>query len=192
MAKKTGRLPRNTESASRKERAARAVEGGDKRAAARRHRNSASGGYLLQPDEGEAVLGGSIIIKVSPRSGATRVAMGSQRLLPQGQIPLHVHERADEILFIHRGRATGVVGDTRGALLEGATLYIPAGIWHGVENVEEDTQIVWFASPPGLDGFFREIDRATKSGTRQLTLEDVNEIARKHGDKYAPPKKRNG
>ena len=47
-------------------------------------------------------------------------------------------------------------------------------------------EILRFVSPPGLDQFFRDLDSANVSGTKSLTAEEIEEIARKHGDSYSP------
>ena len=110
--------------------------------------------------------------------------MGTQRMRPGRGIPLHVHERADEIIFILRGTGTTVIEDDRSEVKAGSTIYIPAGVWHGMENSEQEMEAVWVVSPPGLDNFFRDLDTAQQSKDGTLTLEEINEIARKHGDLY--------
>lgn len=148
-------------------------------------------GYVLAPDEGEVLMRrskrGPITIKVSPQTGSPRTAMGTQKLAPSAQIPVHVHHSADEVLFIHRGTGIGRIGDSSAELEAGSTIFIPSGVWHGVESADEDMELVWYVAPAGLDQFFQDLDSATNSGTHELTPEEVEEIFNKHGNSYRAP-----
>ncbi len=149
-------------------------------------------GYVLSPEEGEVLMRyskrGTIKIKVSPKTGSQGLAMGTQNLAPGSKIPFHVHNTADEVLFIHRGSGIGYLGNAQKELPAGSTIFIPAGVWHGVENSNEDMELLWYVSPAGLDQFFRDLDSANISGAKQLTAEEVEEIANKHGDSHIVPK----
>ncbi len=157
----------------------------------RRLPEASRSGYVLAPKEGEVLMTkskrGAITIKVSPKTGSSELAMGTQHLSPGSKIPVHVHYTADEILFIHRGSGHGRVGDSVAELQEGSTMFVPAGVWHGVENSDEVMELLWYVTPGGLDEFFRDLDSATVAGTQKLTPEEVEEIAHKHGDSYKPP-----
>jgi quercetin dioxygenase-like cupin family protein len=150
-----------------------------------------STGYVLGPAEGETVLAqsprGTVTIKVSPRTGSAKAAMGTQMLAPKSQVRVHVHHKADEILFVHRGEGMAVVGESRREVKTGSTIFVPAGVWHGVENSDQQMELLWYASPPGLDAFFRDFDKATVGGTKQLMFDQFQEIAKKHGDMYKTP-----
>jgi quercetin dioxygenase-like cupin family protein len=113
--------------------------------------------------------------------------MGSQLLAPKSHIRQHVHQNADEILVVHQGQGIGILGDSRGRLQPGSVMFVPAGVWHGVENSEQQMELLWYVSPPGLDAFFRDLDKATDSGNRQLTPDQLQQIAKRHGDTYKAP-----
>jgi len=148
-------------------------------------------GHVLYPDDGEVLVPcrpgsageGRWVIKAdSVTTGSTRMAMGTQ-LLPGGeQIPVHRHEHQDEILFIHEGNATGVVGDSSLPIEPGTTVYVPRGLWHGVQNTEDEpVKIVWIVSPPGLEGFFRSIGVAPGADCVPLPADEMEEVRRRHG-----------
>jgi quercetin dioxygenase-like cupin family protein len=146
---------------------------------------STARGYVLGPGEGEAldVPNGRIVIKVDPKTGSQRMAMGMQTLAPGKGIALHLHEQEDEILFLHGGTRTVIVGHDQRVAVTGTTVYIPHGVWHGVENSSEQAQVVWLVSPPGLEDYFREVGTAPGMRVKEFTPERLAEIRRKHGMK---------
>ncbi len=142
----------------------------------------ASNGYVLGPDEGEVlrVRNTKVIVKVDPRTGSRSMAAGTQDLGLGAGIPLHKHDNADEILVVQKGAAVAILGDAHKSAGAGSTIFIPRGVWHGVEPVKQDSQVLWVASPPGLEGFFREMS------AKQFTPAEMQDIARKHGMVLGP------
>jgi mannose-6-phosphate isomerase-like protein (cupin superfamily) len=144
--------------------------------------------FVKETSEGETLIGpsGKIIVKVDPATGASQFAMGTQQLLPNTGIPLHVHETEDEILFVHAGTALGQIADRRIPVQPGSMMFIPRGVWHGVTNPDGEVTLVWFVSPPGLEAFFRATRVKPGEPVRKLTPEELNEIALKHGMRFEP------
>ena len=138
--------------------------------------------YVLAFGAGEVLerASGRVIIKVSPKSGSSRLAMGTPTLRPGAGIGVHRHLGADEVLVVQRGTGLVLVDGRKLAVEPGATAFVPAGVWHGVENAAE-LEILWIVSPPGLEDFFRE------TAGRTLTRDQMAEIARKHGTVFSPP-----
>jgi len=144
-------------------------------------------GYVLHTSEGETLLRptGKIVIKVDPKMGSTRLAMGTQQLNAGSGIRVHRHEHEDEVLFIQEGGGTAILGEARKTVEAGTIIYIPRGVWHGVENPNE-MDLLWVVTPPGLEGFFREVGTSPGTPPRTLTPEQLNDIARKHGTRFKP------
>jgi quercetin dioxygenase-like cupin family protein len=142
----------------------------------------AASGYILGPDEGEVLLvrNTKVIVKVDPRTRSRSMAAGTQDLGTGAGIPLHKHDNADEMLVVQKGAATAILGDAHKLASAGSTIFIPRGVWHGVEPVKQDSQVLWVVSPPGLEGFFRDI------AAKQLTPAEMQDIARKHGMVLGP------
>jgi mannose-6-phosphate isomerase-like protein (cupin superfamily) len=147
---------------------------------------AAAQGYVLSANEGETLVrpGGNIIIKVDPTKGSTGMAMGTQHLKGGAGIPVHQHEQ-DEILVVQEGGGIAIMGDSRRPIEKGTTIFIPKGVWHGVENTG-DTHLLWIVTPPGLEGFFREASSVPGLAGKPLSLEQRNEIAKKHGTTFKP------
>jgi quercetin dioxygenase-like cupin family protein len=126
---------------------------------------------------------GEVVIRVDPRlTGTNRFSMGTQVLAPGRRIPVHRHEAQEEILFVHSGSGVALLDEGPADLPTGATVAIPAGAWHGVENPgAEPLVLVWFISPPGLEEMFREISAPPGEPAPPLVDEEFQEIARRHG-----------
>ena len=141
----------------------------------------------LAAADGELVYVGRdpVRIKVSPDGGG-RLAMITQDVSAGTSIPVHLHEREDEIIFIQSGQGEASIGDARVPLAAGSTLYVPQGTWHGGRNT--GTEILrWIAiySPSGFEGYFREIGRrAPDEAPRRLTPEALQARDEKYGIRY--------
>lgn len=122
--------------------------------------------YVFHLGEGEEVaMGGAAprrwyIVADPVNTGARRLSMGLQRIEPGSRIPLHVHDPEEEILFCFRGAGRIRVGDQEADLRPGTAAFIPPGVWHGVDNTEQEPLwITWTFSPPGYEQTFRAMSR---------------------------------
>ena len=144
-------------------------------------------GYVLQWDEGEKMISGvrraPFNIKVSPKTGSQHLVMGTSQIAGGTGIPVHMHEDEDEILFVNRVDGTAVVGDKTLPAKEGATIFVPRGTWHAVQNHggSKPVELLWIFSQPGMDEFFRELSVPVGAQPRQLTPKEIEEVDRKHG-----------
>ena len=147
---------------------------------------AARGGYVLAAGEGEVISrkGNTVTVKVDPKTGSPGMAMGTQALETGVGIPVHMHERADEVLFIHAGRGVAVLGGQRKEVNEGDTVFVPRGVWHGVESRGEAVDLLWVVTPPGLETYFRETGVPPGAPPKALTPAQLNDIGRKHGVRF--------
>lgn len=146
-------------------------------------RVSGSKPYALAVNEGETLTdpqGRTNIVKVSLRTGAKNLAMGTQDMPPGIKISVHRHDRTEEILYLAKGSGTVILGDDRISVEEGGTVWVPPGTRHGVENPSSDMRVLWFFTPPGLDEFFRGMFWAPGEDPKQLRPEQIQEIEREH------------
>ena len=144
------------------------------------------GGYVLAAGEGEIIRrkGNTVTVKVDPKTGSPGIAMGTQALEPGVGIPVHMHEHADEVLFIHAGRGVAVLGAQKKDLAKGDTVFIPHGVWHGVESRGEAINLLWVVTPPGLESYFRETGAPPGAPPKTLTPAQLDDIGRKHGVRF--------
>ena len=150
-------------------------------------RAAAQGPLALGAGNGELVYVGRdpVRIKVSPTGGG-RLAMITQDISPGTSIPVHLHEKEDEIIFIQSGTGEATLNDQRVELAAGSTLFVPQGTWHSGRNTGSDT-LRWVAiySPSGFEGYFREIGRPSQDAApRQLSPEEREQRDRRYGIRY--------
>jgi mannose-6-phosphate isomerase-like protein (cupin superfamily) len=142
--------------------------------------------YLLGDGEGDqlAAPGGVISITIDPTRGSDQLDVGTLRVQGGAGIRTHVHAGMDEFFYILAGNGTWVLDDVPHRFAKGATVFIPRGTWHGLENPEGEVSMVWGVSPGGLASFFRELASPPGAPAKALTLAQRNEIAQKYGTTY--------
>ena len=80
-------------------------------------------------------------------------------------------------MFVQEGGGAAILGDTRKTVEAGTTIYVPQGVWHAVENPGNEMHLLWVVTPPGLEGFFREIATPPGAPLKALTPEQLSDIA---------------
>ena len=145
-------------------------------------------GYVLGATEGEQLVHyrdhGKIVIKVGSATGSDNLALGTQQVMVGTGIPIHRHFQADEAFYVLEGSGIFILNDVRHSFEKGGTIFIPKNSWHGFANPDHELLLLWIMSPPGLDGFFRDTCNPPGVPPKQLTREQINEIARKYAMEF--------
>src|SRR5712691_5629190 len=81
--------------------------------------------------------------QVDPSRGSNNMALGTQQVPIRAGIPVHQHNEADEVLFVLEGAGFGILGDTRMRVEKGSAMYVPNGVWHGIENPDSELLLLW-------------------------------------------------
>ena len=118
-------------------------------------------------------------LKVSAQTDpATHLAMIVQDVSPGTVIPVHLHEREDEIILIQSGTGVASLGETETPVGAGSVLWVPKGTWHGGRNTGPGI-LKWTGiySPAGFEGCLREISRPPGVTPPQRSAEEW-EVAR--------------
>ncbi len=153
--------------------------------------SSESPSYVLALDEGEALLLGArrapVFMKVTPETGSTRLSAIVERVVPGDRVPVHLHEDADEVLFIHSGEGYELLGEEEHPVRSGSLVFVPRGTWHGLRNSSDEQDLVLLAvySPPGFEGFFRAC--GAKPGDEWLEPDPDEWVAIRKRFKYRVP-----
>ena len=126
---------------------------------------SPTSGFVLTSDEGDILIGTpqrTENIKLSPRNGAVGFGLVTSRMVGSKQgISIHRHLDEQEAFFVHRGSGVFILGEERIKIREGDVVFVPQGVWHGFENQEGETVLLWVDSPPiylGLHRIFMQFD----------------------------------
>ncbi len=118
-------------------------------------------GYVWGPQDGEwAVMPpneGSGILKASPRSGVQQLAMFAEEQPPWGGPPLHRHDDADEIFYVHSGAGIWTMEGRSWKVSAGATVFVPRGTWHTYSTTASSTEIIFVMSSPGLEEYLNAV-----------------------------------
>ena len=138
--------------------------------------------------DGELVYVGrdSVRIKLSPQGIRGPFGMITQEVSPGTTIPVHLHEKEDELIFIQSGEGEATLGEQVVKLAAGSTLFVPRGTWHGGRNTGTGV-LNWIAiyTPSGFEGYFREIGRRTPDeAPRSTTAEEREARDREYGIRY--------
>ena len=145
-------------------------------------------GYVLDATGGERLVHfrnpGNMFIKVDPVKGASKHALGTQQVPAGAGIPIHRHFQMDEVFYVLEGSGIFILNDEHHPFEKGATIFIPRNTWHGFANPDQELLLLWVVTPAGLEGYFRETCNPPGALRKQLTGEQVNEIARKYGTEF--------
>lgn len=82
------------------------------------------------------------------------------------------------------GGGVVTLNDVAHSFEKGATIFIPRNAWHGFENPDQELLLLWVMAPAGLDGFFREACTPPGVPSKQLTPEQIREIALNYGTEF--------
>ena len=145
-------------------------------------------GYVLGADEGEHLVHfrdhGNIYIKVGSATGSDGLALGTQQVTLRAGIPVHRHLRMDEAFYVLEGSGIVTLNDAPHNFEKGETIFIPRNSWHGFSNPDYELLLLWIMSPAGIDGFFHDTCNPPGEPPKQLTREQIREIALKYGTEF--------
>jgi len=145
-------------------------------------------GGVLGRDEGEHLIHfrdrANVFVKIGATTGSTNVALGTQQVMAGSGIPVHRHLKMDEAFWVLEGSGVVTLEDVRHPFEKGATIFIPRNTWHGFENPQHKVLLLWVVTPVGLDSFFRETCSPVGKPPKELTREQIGEIARKYDTEF--------
>jgi quercetin dioxygenase-like cupin family protein len=157
-------------------------------AAVRQVGAAAAQGYVFSTTEGEHLVHfrdhGNIFIRVGSATGSDNLALGTQQVKVGTGIPIHRHFHMDEAFYVLEGGGIFILNDVSHSFEKGGTIFIPKNSWHGFVNPDHELLLMWVVTPAGLDGFFRDTCTPPGLPPKQLTREQINEIARKYGTEF--------
>jgi mannose-6-phosphate isomerase-like protein (cupin superfamily) len=78
------------------------------------------------------------------------LSCGTEDVQPLCEVPLHLHNEAEEVIFCYAGQGLAVVGEEQREFTPGLMVLIPRGIPHKFVNTSssEVLKFTWTLSPP--------------------------------------------
>lgn len=124
------------------------------------------------------VLGTLATIKLPSEETDGRLSVIEHDVPKDAGPPPHIHDRADELLYVLAGTFEVVDGDpSEWHLAEaGAVVHVPAGTIHTTRCVSDGGRLLSVYTPGGDEAFFREIDTVDQSDIAAVMV-----LAKRHG-----------
>jgi quercetin dioxygenase-like cupin family protein len=127
--------------------------------ASQRAAGARSGGRIVPAGGGDHVVrrwGLPAAALINPdNAGSQDFVVVTEAVPAGGNIPLHKHPHAEELILVQQGTATAIVGDAKHDVTTGATIYVPRGEWHGMENRgHSHVSLMGIFSAPGYHTYF--------------------------------------
>jgi quercetin dioxygenase-like cupin family protein len=117
---------------------------------------------VIEREEGERVtLGGAdVIFKIDAETTGGAFSICETTAEPGRLIPPHLHETEDEFSYVIEGTIGVLIGDDEYIATAGSWVIKPRGIPHTYWNPgPEPARLIEIISPPGFEGFFRDLSR---------------------------------
>jgi mannose-6-phosphate isomerase-like protein (cupin superfamily) len=125
------------------------------------------GAFAFEADAGERLRFGDVTILIRASADATGGAFAVlEEVPPLVDTPLHVHANEDELFYPLEGEHVVHVGDEEFEVGPGGVVFAPRGVPHSQRRVVPgEGRLLIVMSPPGFEGFFRELAAAEAAGT---------------------------
>jgi len=120
--------------------------------------------HVIGPEQGETLewtgpVAGKVSIMVDPaNTGDTGLCVLVQTLEPGAAIPVHRHEKAEQVFFVLSGRGRVSLAGQEADISARTTVHVPKGVPHGVANTSEGPMaLLETTSPSGFQELFRKL-----------------------------------
>lgn len=151
-------------------------------------------GIVVREGEGIHILTGRrkvpITVKISKKKyGVDGISFCTEDQSPGRKMRIHKHLNNDELIFIHKGEGTLTLDEESIKVKTGDVIFVPRGIWHGLDNTgNENLLMVFQYSPAGFEEYF--IENGTQEGqpAKERTEEEYTITEKKYGMVYKEPR----
>jgi mannose-6-phosphate isomerase-like protein (cupin superfamily) len=152
--------------------------------------NNTDKGIVVRGDEGIHILTGRrkvpITIKISKaQHNVDNISFCIETMSPGRKMRIHKHLNNDELIFIHKGQGTFTLDEQSIDVKTGDVIFVPRGIWHGLDNTgKDDLQMVFQYTPAGFEEYFIENGTLVGMQTKEKTEEEYAITEKKYGMIY--------
>lgn len=97
-------------------------------------------------------------IWVDGERGARNLSGGTTDIPPGSELPYHVHEKEEEVMFIYQGKGVAVIEDETFSIEAETMVFVPPGLKHTFRNTGgEMLSFAFFYAPPGPEQNIRRL-----------------------------------
>jgi mannose-6-phosphate isomerase-like protein (cupin superfamily) len=146
-------------------------------------------GIVVREDEGIHILTRRkipITIKISKaKHGVDGISFCVEDMSPGRKMRVHKHLNNDELIFIHKGEGTLTLDEEIIKVKIGDVVFVPRGIWHGLDNTgAENLLMVFQYSPAGFEEYFIENGTPVGMQAKERSEEEYTLSEKKYGMVY--------
>lgn len=142
-------------------------------------------GYKVGVDGGERLHFSDAEIVVRASAETTGGAFSVIEEIDPLDTPLHTHANEHELWYILEGEHVFQIGDDEVRAGPGDFVFGPRGVPHAQRRAVPRTgRLLVFISPPGFEGFFRDLAEAERSGASMPEV--YRSVSEKYGVTWAP------
>lgn len=119
---------------------------------------------LARPSLENSTWYGSAVVSLLATAEMTEGRYAMQRMrLGKSFAPPAPHRHGPEDFYILRGQVRFWVADQEVVAREGDFVRALPGVWHTLQVESDEADVLIIFSPPGMEGFFRELSRPAES-----------------------------
>jgi mannose-6-phosphate isomerase-like protein (cupin superfamily) len=154
---------------------------------------SNNAGIIVHEAEGIHILTGRrkapMNIKISKtQHGVDNISFCTEDIIPGRKLRIHKHLNNDELIFINKGEGTFTLDERSIEVKTGTVIFVPRGVWHGLENTgKESIRMVFQYSPAGFEEYFIENGTLVGTQAKERTAEEYAQTEKKYGMVYKDP-----
>lgn len=147
-------------------------------------------GFVVHENEGLHILTGRrkapMNIKISKaKNGVDTISFCTEDIIPGRKLRIHKHLYNDELIFINNGEGIFTLGEESIEVKTGTVVYVPRGVWHGLENTgKENICMIFQYTPAGFEEYFIENGTPVGMPTKERTKEEYALAEKKYGMVY--------
>ena len=137
---------------------------------------------VLRADEGRHfnVFGSAVTYKATAEDTAGAFSLALETTPPRGGIPLHVHHREDEAMYILEGEYEIECGDQVFRATAGTFVFLPRDVSNRYQNLGNTPgKFLHITCPGGFEDVVQETSLLMSGG--HPDMQKVKDVARDHG-----------
>jgi mannose-6-phosphate isomerase-like protein (cupin superfamily) len=137
---------------------------------------------VLRADEGShfSVFGSAMTYKATTEDTGGAFSLALETTPPQGGLPLHIHRREDEAMYILEGEYEIECGDQIFRAGAGTFVFLPRNVSNRYQNLgNTPAKFLHITSPGGFEQVVQETSLLMSGG--HPDMQKVKDVARDHG-----------